>query len=184
MQVVTRVTGGEKQGETPMAGRLVSRQQAYAVWAVLVTMVVVLDQISKDLARKWLADSARAFIPGFLEFRLTLNSGAAWGLFVGRRTFFLIMALLTLAAVIYYLISQNRHSVLTVVSLGFFTGGSLGNAIDRFISGQVVDFLNFQFIEFPIFNLADSAICLGVALLMLAILFSYRSPKNPEPQDA
>ena len=161
-----------------MLGRQVTRWAALAAAAILAIMVVVLDRLSKSLAEQALAGGPRAFIPGFLEFQLTYNQGAAWGLFSGGQWFFVLVAVAVLVVIIAYLALQRSHSVVMVISLGLFAGGSIGNAIDRFMTGQVVDFLRFMFIEFPIFNVADTFITVGVGLLLLAMLLGGR--KTPE----
>ncbi|MDR2957188.1 MAG: signal peptidase II [Coriobacteriales bacterium] len=166
-----------------MKNQPVSRWRALIICIVLAAIVVVLDIISKDIAEAVLSDGPKPFIPGFLDFYLTYNSGAAWGLFSGARAYFVIIAAVVIIAVLAYILIQKQHSFLVVIGLGFFLGGSIGNAIDRLLVGAVVDFLRFLFISFPIFNIADSAITFGVGLLLLAILLS-RINSQPEPLTA
>jgi len=156
----------------------VGRREALIAASVVATMAVVLDRLSKDVAEAALAHGPRPFLPGLMDFLLTHNRGAAWGLFQGARPWFLAMAALAVLAVLGYLLSQPGHARLTVVGLGLFAGGSIGNAIDRALSGEVVDFLHLLFIEFPIFNVADSAISVGVGLLLLSMLLAGRAERR------
>jgi signal peptidase II len=138
-------------------------------------MVVVLDRFTKDLAVATLTDGPRPFIPGILGFHLTYNRGAAWGLFAGGRVVFILIALAAVIGVFVYLFSQRRHAALTVLGFGLFLGGTIGNAIDRALAGQVVDFLQLQFMDVPLFNLADPSITISVALLLLVIFVTSRA---------
>jgi len=147
-------------------------------------MVVVLDRISKDLAVIHLGNGSVAFIEGLLDFRLTYNTGAAWGLFEGARPFFIVSAIIALGVVVVYLFAFKQHTVLTVISLGLFAGGSIGNGIDRVISGRVVDFLHLLFIDFPVFNLADSAISVGVVLLLIVMYKNSKESDKTDPAQA
>ena len=175
-----------------MGQRQVGRWAALAACTVTATMSVVLDRISKDAAEALLANGPRNCIPGLLDFHLTYNRGAAWGLFEGARIYFIVMAALAVTVVLAYLVSQRQHPALIVVSLGLFVGGSLGNAIDRVLSGSVVDFLHLLFVDFPIFNIADSCITVGVCGLMLSFWLTSRQQRSaadgeenaPAPQDA
>ena len=155
-----------------MRMKTIDRRAALLVIVVLAVMVVVFDRISKDFAEALLTDGPRPFIPGLLDFRLAYNTGAAWGMFRGGQPFFIAMAVVVVLAVLVYIVSQPHHPRLMVFSLGLFIGGSIGNAADRLVAGQVVDFLNFLFIDFPIFNIADSCITIGVTLLMLSLFLS------------
>jgi signal peptidase II len=149
-----------------------SRGVAFIVFAVVVCMVVVLDRITKTLAVSALSGGrTQDFIPGFLDFQLIYNTGAAWGMLEGARTLLLVIAFLAIGAMILYLVLMRRHSVCAMLGLGMIGGGAIGNTIDRASSGQVVDFIHTLFIEFPFFNLADSAITVGVVLFAIAVIF-------------
>ncbi|MCL2631683.1 MAG: signal peptidase II [Coriobacteriia bacterium] len=158
-----------------MRRKPVPRLSALLVIAVLATMVVVADRISKDIAERTLAAGARPFIANMIEFRLTYNSGAAWGIMQGARVYFLIIAVVTIAVVLAYLMSVKQHPAMVVIGFGIFIGGSIGNAIDRLLAGRVVDFLNLLFMDFPVFNIADCAITIGAILVFLSIFISSRT---------
>ncbi|MCL1879032.1 MAG: signal peptidase II [Actinomycetia bacterium] len=161
-----------------MRNRYLSRWWALACCLVIATIVVVADRITKHLAELHLTTGPEPFIPGFLDFHLAYNTGAAWGVMAGARVYFVIVAVVVLAAALVYLLIQRRHQPLLAVALGFFVGGCVGNLIDRVQTGAVTDFIHTLFIEFPIFNLADSSLTISVALLMLLLLLSF--VKRPE----
>jgi signal peptidase II len=148
-------------------------------------MVVVADRLTKVMAVSHLSDgSVQPVIPGVVDFLLVYNRGAAWGILEGGRLFFVLGALLACALVVLFVMFTKRHSTLGVLALGLFIGGAIGNAIDRALSGEVVDFIHLLFIEFPLFNVADSSITIGVVFLFLYIIFGNREkiePKGPAP---
>jgi signal peptidase II len=149
---------------------------ALTVFGVVACMIVVCDRITKALAESALAGGAvQDVIPGILDFRLVYNTGAAWGMFAGApRALFVGVAVAAVAMAVLYLIFGGRHSALKVLGLGLIVGGAIGNAIDRALSGRVVDFIHTLFIDFPLFNIADSAITIGVILFMFALIFGER----------
>lgn len=132
-------------------------------------LAYVLDRATKILAEEVLRGRPPVeLIPGVLELRFTTNPGGAFGLFGGAAWLFVLASVVVVAAVI--LSSLRLTSKLAAVALGLVLGGSLGNLTDRIIrgdgfSGEVVDFIDFQI--WPVFNLADSAIVVGAALLLL-----------------
>jgi signal peptidase II len=156
--------------------RRLGRSATLAIFAIGILVVAALDKLTKSLAVEALADgSVRPFIPGLLDFRLVYNTGAAWGIFEGARMLFLIIAIAALAAILAYLLLAKRCALLEVIGLSLVAGGAIGNAIDRAQMGQVVDFIHTLFIDFPLFNLADSAITLGVILFIFFLLFGGRA---------
>jgi signal peptidase II len=153
--------------------KLHPRKTSFIAFIVLVCIVVALDRITKLVAVNALSGGVvKPFIPGFIDFRLVFNTGAAWGLFSGARVMFLVVAAVAVAAMLVYLLVASKHSKFEILGLGFIAGGAIGNAFDRAQSGEVVDFIHTLFIDFPYFNIADSAITIGVIVLLIAILFS------------
>ncbi len=144
------------------------------VWvAAIAVVVVVLDQVTKALARAQLdMGSTVVLVPRVLNLTLTKNSGAAFGIFAGRQPIFIAVTCVVLAVVGIYLWRQRPTSPLVVVALGLVTGGAIGNLIDRAGPGWVTDFFEFGFIDFPVFNVADTAIFVGVGLLIVWLLVS------------
>lgn len=146
-------------------------------------LVLVLDQISKWIVLETLGPGATRddvqIIPGLLRFDFVRNTGSAFGLFQGNSEVLKILALVAVVGLfVYYARSAARDWVIAL-ALGLQLGGALGNIIDRFRHGYVVDFIAFP--RFPTFNIADSAITIGVILLMFAILF--RDDRAPASTD-
>ncbi len=152
---------------------------------LIIVLIAVFDQISKYYVNLHLKDaSAIQFIPGILSFRYHENKGAAWGMLSNHRWVFMVISTIAIIAIIAYLIisSKKDNSLLFRVSLCFFAGGGIGNMVDRVRLGYVIDFLRFDFIDFPIFNVADSFITIGAFLIILYLILDfvseYRSKKN------
>lgn len=148
-------------------------------------LVYALDRVTKVLAEQGLSGRPPVeIIPGVVELRFTTNPGGAFGLFGGAAWLFVLASLVVIVAVVAS--SVRVPSSLVAVSLGFVLGGALGNLTDRLIrgpgfSGEVVDFIDLQ--VWPVFNLADSAIMVGAALLLLSSFRHERGGPHPVPRD-
>ncbi len=143
---------------------------AFTVFFVTVFVLLAVDRYTKFLAVSALSDGGSvALIPGVIDLMLVYNEGAAFGILQGARLYFIIVATLASLGIIIYIAITKRHSLLRVFALALICTGAVGNAIDRALSGKVVDFFHTLFIEFPVFNIADSAITLGVIVLMLSL---------------
>ncbi|HEY9716007.1 MAG TPA: signal peptidase II [Trichormus sp.] len=145
-----------------------------------------LDLITKNWARGSLIEATRQpFIPGFLQFVLTTNTGAAFSL--GRGNTLLMGSLasaMTLALIVWAIKRELKDShvpMLERAGFGCWIGGALGNLFDRFTRGRVTDFLDFTFINFPVFNAADVLIDVGIGLLILSAFFTQQSTKTDSP---
>ena len=136
-------------------------------------LVLVLDQVSKALVRALLPlHKPREVVPGFFYLRHALNDGAAWSILRGAR-----WLLVAVSAAVLVLLVAKRREILSLGRLGpwvfaLLAGGVAGNLVDRLLTGHVVDFLDFVFgtYHYPTFNVADSAICVGMALYLGAAL--------------
>jgi signal peptidase II len=141
--------------------------------AVIVAVVFTLDQITKEIMIRVIGPEAgrRAIeiIPGFFQFRFVRNTGSSFGMFQGQSTIISILAIVAVSVLVFYFYRHGRNDWLIGVAIGMQVGGALGNLVDRFRHGYVVDFLDFP--RFPTFNVADSAITIGVVLLMYSLLF-------------
>ncbi|MBE6582386.1 MAG: signal peptidase II [Ruminococcaceae bacterium] len=141
---------------------------------VIIIVSVLLDQLTKYLAVEHLVmGESHAFIPGLIEFnRVPPNEGIAWGLLKGQRWLFVpvscIAIVLVIVALVYY---RKKFSPLLSVAMAMIAGGGIGNQIDRIVNGKVVDFLNFQFIDFPVFNVADCFVSVGCVLAIISVIF-------------
>jgi signal peptidase II len=155
------------------------------VWLVvlMVVLVVALDAGTKQWALNNLElGRTQPFLPGILQYTLTWNTGGAFG--IGRQ-FKEVMTFLPMAvcaALIYWIYRRETSgaplSRLEQVGFGLVIGGALGNIADRIVRGRVTDFLEFSFISFPVFNVADALIDVGIAFLLISSLRS-DGRKNP-----
>ena len=149
-------------------------------WFALAAAVIVADQLTKWLILGYFANRApHEELTGFLNLVLVFNKGAAFSLFAsapGWQTPLLVTFALVASAIVSVLIVRNPERRLMCVGLALILGGALGNLIDRLRFGYVVDFLDFHadflnfypfYKHFPAFNVADSAITIGAALLIL-----------------
>ncbi len=139
--------------------------------------VLALDQVSKVLAGHFLSDGhSIVLIPGVLELRYALNPGAAWGMLSGCSWLLLLIGIAAIVLSLRYLNVIVEGSRVRGVAVFMVLGGIVGNSIDRIWLGQVVDFISvdLQFYKWPIFNIADSAICIGVCLYLISTLFGGR----------
>jgi signal peptidase II len=148
------------------------RRLGFAIAAVL----IVLDQLTKWLMRDVMHLPIVGRIPvlPFFKFTMVWNTGVSFGLF-GAGTMLGRVALVVFSLIISGLVGHwlwTTHRLRPAIALGLILGGALGNVIDRIYFGRVFDFLDFSALGFPwIFNVADSAITIGVALLVLDVIF-------------
>ncbi|TCP70401.1 signal peptidase II [Baia soyae] len=150
-------------------------------WLTALTVILV-DQWTKWLvASKMTLGESIAVIDGFFHLTSHRNRGAAFGILQNQRWFFITVTSIVICALIYFLWKSRKEHPLMKWGYAIVLGGALGNYIDRVRMGEVVDFLHFQFgsYDFAIFNVADSAVCVGVAILFLGILLE---PGNPVPE--
>ncbi|MEI6516848.1 MAG: signal peptidase II [bacterium] len=148
---------------------------------LLSAAIVILDQVTKHqvTVRFYLGESLPV-IPGCFNLVHVRNTGAAWGMFGGYHFLLVGLSLAVLVVLIFYRRSFLTDSLVHRLSLGLMIGGIIGNLLDRIRLQYVVDFLDFhwQTHHFPAFNVADSAICVGVGLYMLSVLLA---PKTQSP---
>lgn len=139
---------------------------------ILAGLILILDQGTKLWAARALSVEPLVLIPGALELTYLENRGAVWGLMQGWRVVFLIATFLFLGIVI-WLYSKKRKSMslLTRIILALLFSGAIGNLIDRMFLGYVRDMIYVSLIRFPVFNVADSAITIAAALLVIETLF-------------
>lgn len=141
---------------------------------VLIAAIIALDQVTKHFAELHLSPLGTSIplIPGVFHLTSTHNTGAAWGMLPGFRWVFLPMTLIVCSLLIYAMIRhRGRLGVFSRVILAMLFAGAVGNAIDRTVFSYVRDFLDFRLINFPVFNVADSSLSVGCALLVLDSLF-------------
>ncbi|MBQ9510111.1 MAG: signal peptidase II [Clostridia bacterium] len=142
------------------------------LWIIIAVVSVIADFISKRIvmANMALYDTA-AFLPGLIEFRYIRNTGAAWGMFSDSRWVFMVLTSIAIIAIPFILYKYGKVHKLFGISLSLIWGGAIGNMIDRVFYGSVVDFINFQFVEFPVFNIADCCVTIGAAMMLVYVIF-------------
>lgn len=151
-------------------------------WLLLSALVIALDQLSKWWALSSLqpAGVPHPVIPGLLNWTLAFNRGAAFSFLASgdgwQRWLFVVLAVVICAAMVVWLARTPRRDWRTALPLALIIGGALGNVVDRLHAAQVTDFIHVYFRQwnYPVFNLADSAISVGAALLIAFGLFAGR----------
>lgn len=144
---------------------------------VIIAVGILLDQLFKN----WIVATiplgqTRKFLPGVMSLTYLRNNGAAWSSFEGQQWFFLILTPIVLIVAAYFLWQKVNHSWY-FFGLSLIISGALGNFIDRVRQGFVVDMFQTDFINFPIFNVADSLLSVGFVLLFIAILTDKETDK-------
>lgn len=139
------------------------------IYALVILIGIGLDQLSKYLAATYIK-SEITVIGRLLHFDYVENRGAAWGMLKDHRWVFMLVSSVAIIAFAVYLFGFKVPNKLYGVSVALVISGGIGNMIDRIALGYVVDFLKFAFINFPVFNIADSLVCIGAGLLILAMV--------------
>lgn len=131
---------------------------------------IIVDQITKFLASIYLDNID--IIPGFFSLTYVENKGAAWGILNNSTIVLVGISVIVLLIISKYISSTIEFTKLSVVSYGLLIGGIFGNLIDRIFRGFVIDFLNFNILgyNFPVFNIADTMIVIGVILMFIEVI--------------
>ncbi|HEY3374338.1 MAG TPA: signal peptidase II [Candidatus Aquicultor sp.] len=141
--------------------------------AIIALVVIVLDQATKVFIRLSMASGdSIPVIPGVLHITYVKNPGAAFGMLPNHQFIFLIVSVLVIMITLSYYWFARPVDKLSKVSFGLVLGGAFGNLIDRVYLGKVTDFIDFRI--WPVFNVADSAIVIGIGLVILMLLSSAR----------
>ena len=159
--------------------KIVANGSRAFIWYLLSMVVVTLDQWTK-----WLAETKLSFhepvavIEPFLNWTLAYNYGAAFSLLADaggwQKWFFSGLAFVMSVSLIIYLLKVPRKAKLLSMGLALLLGGAVGNLIDRLLNGKVTDFIHVHYADvwhYPIFNIADIGICIGIALIVIDMLF-------------
>lgn len=132
---------------------------------------IVLDQLTKMLATLYLKPVGTVpIIEDAVHLTYHMNKGAAFGMMADSRWIFMVISTVAIIAMGYYLYAGLSEKRIYTVSVAMIISGGIGNMIDRIAIGAVVDFIDFRIIDFAIFNGADSFVCVGAAILMLALI--------------
>ncbi|WP_342389025.1 signal peptidase II [Salinicoccus bachuensis] len=149
--------------------------------ALIGLFILGLDQFTKYLVVRFMEEGESIPVLGeYLELTSHRNSGAAWGMFQGQMIFFYVVTLIVLAILVYVYIKEAKGNFLLQLAIVMLIAGSLGNFIDRILFQEVVDFIDvlIVFYDFPIFNVADSALTVGVILMLLEFFFIGKGDKD------
>ena len=145
---------------------------SYLLYSICIIAVIVIDQITKMLAVKYLMPiNTYPLLENVFHLTYVENRGAAFGILQNHRWVFMIISTVVMAVIVFVIFKYKKflHPII-MVGLSFTVGGGIGNMIDRTIKGFVVDFFDFTLIDFAVFNVADTFICIGVGLIFLDVL--------------
>ena len=139
--------------------------------AGIIAVLIVLDQLVKAYVVQNIAlGEVKTWIPNLVSLTYLQNRGAAFSMLQDQQWFFAVITLVVMAGAVWYLHKHIEDSLWTVFGLILIISGGLGNFIDRFSQGFVVDMFHLEFVNFAIFNVADSYLTVGVIVLMIAML--------------
>lgn len=143
-----------------------------AIYFLCSALVIGIDQWVKYWVVSNIAlGETKEFIPNILSLTFIKNTGAAWSILEGKRGFFIIMTIVAVAAVTYLLFRYRKDNKFLTFGLSLILAGAIGNFIDRVRLHYVVDMFQTDFMNFPIFNVADVSLCIGVVLVFIYTVF-------------
>ena len=150
------------------------------IWSIFIVIIIALDQLTKYMIVKSLeiGDSVKV-IKNLLYITSHRNEGAAWGILQGKMWLFYIATIVVLVILVMFFKSEGYGKPLIQFGLSLLIAGSIGNFIDRLFRSEVVDFIDTYIFgyNFPIFNVADAALTIGVIVLIIVILFEGKEEK-------
>jgi signal peptidase II len=156
-------------------------------WLWLSLGVIIADQVTKQIAEAQLSLHQAINVLPYFDWYLTYNTGAAFSLLADaggwQRWFFTVIAIVVSAVLVQWIRKLPRADRLTALSLSLILGGAIGNLIDRILLGHVIDYIQVWLgsYPFPAFNIADAAISVGAALLILSSFFGASKPDDAAP---
>ncbi|UOQ85507.1 signal peptidase II [Gracilibacillus salinarum] len=152
----------------------------WRIYLIAITVILV-DQVTKYLvvANMEIGDRLTV-IESFFYITSHRNSGAAWGILQGQMGFFYIITIIVIGFIIFYIQKFAKDSKWLGIALAFVLGGAIGNFIDRLFRKEVVDFFDVYIgsYDYPIFNIADSALVVGVIFIFIYTFFDERNQKR------
>jgi len=164
-----------------------SARRKYVLFAIFTIVSLVLDQWTKVLARQYLRPRGpfrpKVIIQGYFDLRYAENPGVAFSMLQdipGGRVLLTLLAIGAFLLVLFYLRKTPVENTRLHVALGLVGGGAVGNLVDRMMYGRVTDFVVWKVgvHEWPAFNVADAALCIGVGLMLLDMALSSRSARK------
>jgi signal peptidase II len=147
------------------------------VFAAITLLVIIADQLSKSWILNHLRPGETLWDAGLFRVIHVLNTGAAFGIFKSATTVLIIFDFIGIAVILFLVFGMRRQwpfidKMLVRASIGLILGGTIGNLIDRLRVGQVTDFIDFKI--WPVFNVADSSVTIGVIILAYCLIFLSR----------
>ena len=148
---------------------MINKIQTKLYFLTLSIFIILIDQFSKYFI---FYNYKKVININFLLFRLDFvkNYGAAFNIFSGNRIFLSCISIIFTILLTYLIVRKNNLNLFDLLSYSFLLGGTVGNGIDRILKGFVIDFINLNFINFPVFNIADISINIGFIFLFYSIL--------------
>lgn len=150
------------------------KKKYYITISLIVAIaILIIDQVTKRIiATTMNIGDSYEVIPNFLNITSHRNNGAAWGIFSGKMGFFYIITIVILIVLVLFYIKEAKYNLFMQVAISLLFAGALGNFIDRLVNGEVVDFVDTNIFgyDFPIFNVADSSLTIGVLFIIIALL--------------
>ncbi|GAA6817981.1 signal peptidase II [Helicobacter pylori] len=157
------------------------KRQYYIGTSLFIAIIIlILDQVTKFvIASSMRIGDSFEVIPGFLNITSHRNNGAAWGILSGKMSFFFIITLIILIVLVVFYIKEAKNNLFMQIALSLLFAGALGNFIDRLSHGEVVDFIDTYIFgyNFPIFNVADSSLTIGVLLIIITLVIDVKKGK-------
>ncbi len=146
------------------------------IWLAIIAVTVFLDQITKYLTILYLKPvDTIPLIEDVLHLTYVENTGAAFGMMKDSRWVFMVTSTVAIVGILVYMfyrtyVKKNPMPWMEALALSFIVGGGIGNMIDRTLLGYVVDMIDFRLINFAVFNVADSFVCVGAGLMILYLI--------------
>lgn len=157
----------------------------YALYTVVILVLVGCDQLLKSWTVHHLAlGESTAFLPGFMQLTRVHNYGAAWSSFSGKTVALIVVTAALMLAVAYLLVRRIVRHPLGCAAAVLILGGGIGNIIDRIANGYVVDMFDLLLFNYPVFNLADCFVVVGVILGAVYYLWFYEKYDARKKDDA
>ena len=146
------------------------------IYLILSILFVIADQVVKMwTVNHFSLHEGMEFMKGIVSILYVRNTGAAWGMFEGRMVFFYLITAVAVGTLLYLMFKEKGKSKLLLTAYSLILAGAVGNFIDRIRLGYVVDMFKFEFIDFPIFNVADICLTIGVIFLFYYVIFKEQS---------
>lgn len=150
------------------------KKKYYITISLIVAIaILIIDQVTKRIiATTMNIGDSYEVIPNFLNITSHRNNGLAWGILSGKMGFFYIITIVILIVLVLFYIKEAKYNLFMQVAISLLFAGALGNFIDRLVNGEVVDFVDTNIFgyDFPIFNVADSSLTIGVLFIIIALL--------------